>query len=185
MAIKMDPLNKKFAGAVTPMLTVADVKAAVNFYQKAFGFAKRGIMNGPDGKPMHAELTLRGSTLMLGPENAEHLVLKRAALSSVLQDELLALLNGLGKKNVAESLGDKRTGKSKRCSGSSTSVAICRFKAGGPTTRAAGPKPRIQLTTSGQRRTRSRTCTRPARTYLRTTPETSLPGTNGSGGRSW
>src|SRR5207244_5960523 len=71
MAKKIDPLNKKFAGAVTPMLTVADVKAAVNFYQKAFGFAKRGIMNGPDGKPMHAELTRRGTTLMLGPENAE------------------------------------------------------------------------------------------------------------------
>jgi len=71
MAKKIDPLNKKFAGAVTSMLTVADIKAAVNFYQKAFGFAKRGIMNGPDGKPMHAELTLRGSTLMLGPENAE------------------------------------------------------------------------------------------------------------------
>jgi PhnB protein len=26
-------------------------------------------MNGPDGKPVHAELTLRGTTLMLGPEN--------------------------------------------------------------------------------------------------------------------
>ena len=33
------------------------------------GFSKRGIMNGPDGKPIHAELTLRGTTLMLGPEN--------------------------------------------------------------------------------------------------------------------
>jgi PhnB protein len=41
----------------------------VAFYQKAFGFTKRGIMNGPDGKPMHAELALRGTTLMLGPEN--------------------------------------------------------------------------------------------------------------------
>src|SRR5207249_2698282 len=30
-----------------------------------------GIMNGPDGKPMHAELRLRDATLMLGPENAE------------------------------------------------------------------------------------------------------------------
>src|SRR5882762_7260662 len=68
---KIDPLNKKQYGAVTAMLTVADVKAAVSFYQKAFGFAKRGIMNGPDGKPMHAELTLRGTTLMLGPENPE------------------------------------------------------------------------------------------------------------------
>ena len=44
-------------------------KAAVAFYQRAFGFAKRGVMNGPDGKPIHAELTLRGTTLMLGPEN--------------------------------------------------------------------------------------------------------------------
>ena len=48
MPKKIDPLNKKMYGAVTAMLTVADVKAAVSFYQKALGFAKRGIMNGPD-----------------------------------------------------------------------------------------------------------------------------------------
>src|SRR5579859_2663405 len=71
MAKKIDPLNKKNYGAVTVMLAVADVKSAVNFYQKAFGFTKRGIMNGPDGKPMHAELTLRECTLMLGPENPQ------------------------------------------------------------------------------------------------------------------
>ena len=70
MAKKIDPLNKKQYGAVTAMLTVSDVAAAAAFYQKAFGFTKRGIMNGPDGKPMHAELKLRDSTLMLGPENA-------------------------------------------------------------------------------------------------------------------
>jgi uncharacterized glyoxalase superfamily protein PhnB len=66
---KIDPLNKKAYGAVSAALTVADIPSAVSFYQKAFGFSKRGIMNGPDGKPMHAELTLRGTTLMLGPEN--------------------------------------------------------------------------------------------------------------------
>jgi PhnB protein len=71
MPKKIDPLNKKQYGAVTAMLTVADIKAAVGFYQKAFGFAKRGLMKGPDGKYMHAELTLRGTTLMLGPENPE------------------------------------------------------------------------------------------------------------------
>ena len=69
MAKKIDPLNKKQYGAVSAMLTVSDISAAVSFYQKAFGFSKRGIMNGPDGKPIHAELTLRGTTLMLGPEN--------------------------------------------------------------------------------------------------------------------
>jgi PhnB protein len=68
MARKVDPLNKKLYGSITTMLTVTDVKAATAFYQKAFGFAKRGIMNGPDGKAIHAELTLRGTTLMLGPE---------------------------------------------------------------------------------------------------------------------
>jgi PhnB protein len=68
MPKKIDPLNKKVYGALTAMLTVTDVKAAAAFYQKAFGFTKRGIMDGPDGKAIHAELTLRGTTLMLGPE---------------------------------------------------------------------------------------------------------------------
>src|SRR6202521_2430375 len=68
MPRKIDPLNKKVYGSVTAMLTVTDVNAAAAFYQKAFGFAKRGIMNGPDGKAIHAELTLRGTTLMCGPE---------------------------------------------------------------------------------------------------------------------
>jgi PhnB protein len=71
MPKKIDPLNRKQYSAITAALTVADIKAAVSFYQKAFGFAKRGIMNGPDGKPIHAELTLRNTTLMLGPENAQ------------------------------------------------------------------------------------------------------------------
>jgi|SRR5579871_411795 len=68
MAKKIDPLNRKGYTAVTASLCVTDVKAAATFYQKAFGFEKRGIMNGPDGKPIHAELSLRGTVLMLGPE---------------------------------------------------------------------------------------------------------------------
>jgi PhnB protein len=69
MPTKIDPLNKKQYGALSVMLTVTDLNAAVDFYEKAFGFTRRGIMSGPDGKPMHAELTLRDMTLMLGPEN--------------------------------------------------------------------------------------------------------------------
>ncbi len=71
MPKKIDPLNKKQYGAVSAMLTVSNIPAAVSFYQRALGFSKRAIMNGPDGKPIHAELTLRGATLMLGPENPE------------------------------------------------------------------------------------------------------------------
>lgn len=70
MPKKIDPLNKKSYGAVSAIITVPDIKASVNFYTKALGFAKRGIMKGPDGKPVHAELALRGTTLMLGPEGA-------------------------------------------------------------------------------------------------------------------
>lgn len=71
MPKKIDPLNKKNYTAVTAGLCVTDVKAAAEFYQKAFGFQKRGMMNGPDGKAVHAELTLRGTSIMLGPEMPE------------------------------------------------------------------------------------------------------------------
>ena len=68
MAQKIDPINRKRYSAVTVALTVTDIPNAAKFYQQAFGFAKRGIMKGPDGKPIHAELELRGTTLMMGPE---------------------------------------------------------------------------------------------------------------------
>lgn len=68
MAKKIDPLNKKHISAVAASICVSDVKAAATFYQKAFGFEKRAIMNGPDGKPIHAELRFRDTTIMLGPE---------------------------------------------------------------------------------------------------------------------
>jgi len=68
---KIDPLNKKNYTAITAALCVTDMKAAADFYQKAFGFQKRSTMKGPDGKLMHAELTFRGTSLMLGPEMPE------------------------------------------------------------------------------------------------------------------
>jgi PhnB protein len=68
MPKKVDPLNKKNYTAVTAALCVTDVKAAAEFYQKALGFKKQSIMKGPDGKPIHGELRLRGTALMLGPE---------------------------------------------------------------------------------------------------------------------
>ncbi len=70
MAKKIDPLNRKNYRAVNVALTVTDMNAAMSFYQKAFGFKKRGVMKGPDGKPVHAELTLRDIVLMMGPEMA-------------------------------------------------------------------------------------------------------------------
>ena len=65
---QIDPLNRKNYGAISAALTVTDVEKAYEFCQKAFGFEGRGVMRGPGGKPMHAELKLRDSVLMLGPE---------------------------------------------------------------------------------------------------------------------
>jgi len=59
--------------AVTPYLIVNDADAALNFYEKAFGFKKMMAMPGPDGKTVHGEL-MHGSNcrIMVGsnPENA-------------------------------------------------------------------------------------------------------------------
>jgi PhnB protein len=71
MPKKIDPLNRKQYGAVSVELTVTDIPAAAKFYQQALGFAKRSSMNGPNGKPIHVELELRGTVLMLGPEAPE------------------------------------------------------------------------------------------------------------------
>ena len=108
MAKKIDPLNKKQYGAVTAMLTVSDIPAAVSFYQKAFGFAKRAIMKGPDGAPMHAELTLRGTTLMLGPEN--HAMGKRTAKSIGASPASLFVYVENVDKVVAKAIGLGATG---------------------------------------------------------------------------
>ena len=102
MPKKIDPLNKKLYGPVTAMLTVTDVKAAADFYQKAFGFTKRGIMNGPDGKAVHAELTLRGTTLMLGPEMAQ--MGSRAAKTVGASPTTLYLLTENVDKTVAKAV---------------------------------------------------------------------------------
>lgn len=67
MARKIDALNSKRYGALNMMLIVRNIEKAASFYQKAFGFEKRGLMKAA-GKPIHAELTLRDSTLMLTPE---------------------------------------------------------------------------------------------------------------------
>jgi PhnB protein len=78
-APKIDPLNRKQYGALTPMLVVRDIPRAVNFYKNALGFTVRGVMDGPQG-PMHAELRLRDTTLMLSPESREQQSLSAASI---------------------------------------------------------------------------------------------------------
>jgi PhnB protein len=49
------------------MLAIADMRGAIDFYTRALGFKVHQVMEGPQG-PVHAELRLRDTTLMLSPE---------------------------------------------------------------------------------------------------------------------
>jgi len=54
----------------TPYLTVKDASAAIDFYNRAFGAKELCRMPGPDGKIMHAEITIGDSHVMLTDENS-------------------------------------------------------------------------------------------------------------------
>jgi PhnB protein len=57
--------------AVIPHLVVDDAAAAIDFYVKAFGATELGRVPGPDGKLIHAALTINGSTVMLNDDFPE------------------------------------------------------------------------------------------------------------------
>lgn len=65
------PPKPKQNNWLTPYLTVADARASVEFYGKAFGFEPGLQIAGPGGTPMHVEMTYQGATLiMFAPEGA-------------------------------------------------------------------------------------------------------------------
>ncbi len=56
---------------VSVYLNVKDVDASVSFYEAAFGFKKKMVMPGPDGKSMHGELLHANCTVMVGRPMAD------------------------------------------------------------------------------------------------------------------
>jgi uncharacterized glyoxalase superfamily protein PhnB len=55
--------------SITPYMTVRDANRAIEFYKQAFGAKQKGgVMPGPDGKVMHAELIIGDSIIMLADE---------------------------------------------------------------------------------------------------------------------
>ena len=51
--------------AVTPHLVCEGAAAAIEFYKKAFGAKEGSRLPGPDGKLMHAHITINGAPIML------------------------------------------------------------------------------------------------------------------------
>ncbi len=64
MAIDVQP-------SLSPHLVVGDAAAAIDFYVAAFGATELGRVPHPDGRLMHAALTLNGSTVMLNDDFPE------------------------------------------------------------------------------------------------------------------
>ena len=56
---------------ITPFVTVRDAARAIEFYKQAFGAKEKGVMKGPDGKVMHAELVIGDSIIMMADEFPE------------------------------------------------------------------------------------------------------------------
>ncbi|HVV50191.1 MAG TPA: VOC family protein [Polyangia bacterium] len=50
---------------ITPVLTLNDTAAAIDWYKKAFGAEELGRNAGPDGKIMHAEIRIGDSRIMM------------------------------------------------------------------------------------------------------------------------
>jgi PhnB protein len=55
--------------SITPALVFKDAKKAIAFYKKAFGAQEATVLEGPNGRVMHAELRIGDSVFMLGEEN--------------------------------------------------------------------------------------------------------------------
>ena len=77
---KVNPVPEGYH-TVTPFLNVNGANEALAFYKKAFGAEERFRMPGPDGKIMHASISLNGSSVMLVDENPQYGLLSPRALS--------------------------------------------------------------------------------------------------------
>jgi len=55
---------------IMPYLTVRDAINAATFYEQAFGFERRDMLAGPEGKILHVEMRWRDGVVMFGPEGA-------------------------------------------------------------------------------------------------------------------
>ncbi len=56
---------------VTPYLVITNAGRAIDFYKKAFGAVEGSRLLTPDGKVMHAELTIGDSPIMMCDENPD------------------------------------------------------------------------------------------------------------------
>ncbi|HET7679063.1 MAG TPA: VOC family protein [Xanthobacteraceae bacterium] len=67
----MDKQLSRGVSQLSPHLVVAGAADAIKFYQRAFGAKELIKLEGPDGKVMHACVSINGSSVMLVDENPQ------------------------------------------------------------------------------------------------------------------
>lgn len=72
MSNDTSPSPDQGMSAVSPHLVCAGAADAIDFYVKAFGATELARLPGPDGKLMHAAVSINGSTVLLVDEMLEH-----------------------------------------------------------------------------------------------------------------
>jgi PhnB protein len=63
-------IPKHYKYAVIPHIMVEGAAEAIKFYAAAFGASELFRLNGDNGRVVHAEISVQGSTLMLGDADA-------------------------------------------------------------------------------------------------------------------
>ncbi len=66
--------------SLTPHLVCRDCAAAIEFYKEAFGAEEMFRLPGPDGKLMHASISINGNPVMLNDEFLDHGALSPASI---------------------------------------------------------------------------------------------------------
>ncbi|MFD5125935.1 VOC family protein [Streptomyces sp. NPDC058385] len=60
------PVPEAYRNAVVAHIVIDGAAAAIDFYAEAFGAVELFRIDGPDGRVVHAEVSVAGSTIMLG-----------------------------------------------------------------------------------------------------------------------
>jgi PhnB protein len=76
----MDKQTSRGVSKLSPHLVVAGAADAIDFYKRAFGAEEMMKLEGPDGKVMHACVSINGSSVMLVDENPQWKALGPKAL---------------------------------------------------------------------------------------------------------
>jgi PhnB protein len=76
----MDKQNSRGVSRLSPHLVVAGAADAIKFYERAFGAKEMIKFEGPDGKLIHACISINDSSVMLVDENPQWKMLGPKAL---------------------------------------------------------------------------------------------------------